>query len=296
MAVLQGLLPALLLPPLLLAGLILLCGLLAWRGAAWAGLLAAICALGLFAMATPLVAGLLIASLERGVPMNQPAGDATAIIILGGDVAHGRAGDEPGSLTLERLRAGAALHRATGLPILVTGGVLGPGEPPLATLMARSLKDDFLIPVRWVEPRARDTRDNALLSAAMLRESGMGAALLVTHSWHMARAMEAFGRAGFPVYARPVRIEDRPRGSWSDLAPRPDRMAESWFALREWLGRLVYMLRDDPAEGVSAKFTDPPRPPRNSRQVAGIPVEFRWLTSCFLHTSHSCRKIEDAAA
>lgn len=240
----QWLLPAILLPPLGFALLILACGLLAWRRVAWAGLVAAGGALGLFGLATPLAADLLVASLERGIAMNAPADGAAAIVILGGDVAHGLGGDEVGPLTLERLRAGAALHRATDLPILVTGGILGPGEPPLATLMARSLRDDFGTPVRWIEPRARDTRDNALLSSAMLQESGIGAALLVTHSWHMRRAMGAFARNGFPVHARPVRVEGRPRSSWGDLVPRPERMTEVWFALREWLGLLVYALRD----------------------------------------------------
>ena len=47
----------------------------------------------------------------------------------------------PGFLTLDRLRAGAALHRRTGLPILVTGGSLQPDRPAIATVMADSLRD-----------------------------------------------------------------------------------------------------------------------------------------------------------
>ena len=44
------------------------------------------------------------------------------------------------------------MQRRTGLPVLVTGGVLEPGAEPIAVEMARSLRDEFGIPVRWVEP------------------------------------------------------------------------------------------------------------------------------------------------
>ena len=70
-----------------------------------------------------------------------PGGAARRIVILGGDVAEvgptGRGRARPrarrlgrhrnrdvGPLTLQRLRAGAALSRATRLPVLVTGGPL----------------------------------------------------------------------------------------------------------------------------------------------------------------------------
>ncbi|MDB5412180.1 MAG: YdcF family protein [Rubritepida sp.] len=241
----QGVLVGILLPPLLLALVGLLAGLLAWRGRRWGGLVAALCAVATLLLATPLVSGALMASLEREVarPASVPGG-AQAIIILGGDVAHGRAGHEVGMLTLERLRAGAALQRATGLPILVTGGVLGRGEPPLAALMARSLREDFNVPVRWIEGRAGDTRDNAVFAAEILRADGIGEALLVTHAWHMPRALGAFARRGFPVRAYPLRVA--PADGWgaSSFAPRPDHLAESWFALREWAGRVAYALRD----------------------------------------------------
>ncbi|NDG51210.1 MAG: hypothetical protein EBY30_19755, partial [Rhodospirillales bacterium] len=39
-------------------------------------------------------------------------------------------GARVGGLTLERLQEGAALQRRTGLPLLVTAGVLSPGDPP----------------------------------------------------------------------------------------------------------------------------------------------------------------------
>lgn len=232
------------LPPVLPLLLAFLFGLLAWRGRRWAGAGAALCALLLLVLSTPVVAGLLAWSLERGLGPPSTAITPGAIIILGAEVAHGLDGPAPGPLTLERLRTGAALHRATGLPMLVTGGVLSPGDPPIAALMARSLADDFSTPVRWVEPRAADTRENASFSAALLAAEGITAALLVSHAWHLPRARDAFARVGFAVIPAPG-LRSRPPGfGASQWLPRADHLAESWFALREWAGRLVYALRD----------------------------------------------------
>ena len=240
---LQGILTALLLPPLSLVLLCLLAGLLAWRGARWAGAVAAIAALAQLLLATPFVAGHLMVSLQDDIaPAAGPA--PAAIVILSGDGQRTADGTEVGALTLERLRAGAVLHRRTGLPILLTGGSLAPEQVPIAEVMARSLREDFGITARWIEPRARDTRENAVFSIALLREDGVGAAWIVTHAWHMPRSQEAFARSGFSTRAAPVRLDRAPEGIVTDFAPRPDHLAHSWYALREWVGRLVYRLRD----------------------------------------------------
>ena len=245
----QQILTALLLPPLLLVLAGLLFGILAWRG--WRpGALGAVAAMvGVMLLATPSASGRLMASLEREVPPSPPsqATDGTppgAIVILGAEMAGGTGHPDIGPMTLERLRAGAALHRRTGLPVLVTGGPLATGAPPIASMMARSLQEDFGTPVQWVEAQAPDTRGNAVLSAAMLHQGGIGTAYVVTHAWHLPRALAAFQRAGLGAVPAPVRPARGIDPQWSDLLPRPDHLADSWFALREWLGRLVYAIRD----------------------------------------------------
>jgi uncharacterized SAM-binding protein YcdF (DUF218 family) len=245
----QGLATTLLLPPLLLVLASVAAALLGLalrrrqpRLLWWIVLAAAI---GQLLLATPYVAGHLRASLSPALAQVLPPGvQPGAVVILSAETVRGQGGVEVGPLTLERLRAGAVLARRTGLPVLVTGGSLGPGEPSVATLMADVLKADFGLAARWVEPEARDTRENAVLSVAMLRADGVAAAHVVTHAWHLPRALEAFARTGFIALPAPVRIEVTPRGGMRDFIPRADHLFTSWLMLREWAGRLVYQLRD----------------------------------------------------
>ena len=241
----RNLLTSVLLPPLLLVLAAAAGGVLAWRHARAAAALVLLASLGVLLLATPFVSGALQHSLEVPGAAGSPATEPGAIIILGAETALGRDGSpDIGPLTLERLRAGARLQRRTGLPVLVTGGPQRRGDPSLGRLMARSLEEDFGVPVRWVEEEAADTRQNAEFSVAMLRPSGIASAHLVTHGWHMARAAEAYARQAMPVVAMPVLQSPRPRLDLPALVPRPDHLAASWFALREWAGRLVYRLRD----------------------------------------------------
>lgn len=242
----QAVLTALVLPPLGLVLAALGLAILAARGRrAAAGLAAGVLGLVLV-LATPYGAGQLRRSLEPPRPASTvPPG---AIIVLGGDGVPDRGRLEIGPLTLERVRAGARLARAHGLPILVTGGPVSPRlDTPLAEVMAQSYREDFGLAVTWIEPAARDTAGNAQASAALLRAGGIEAAYLVTHAWHLPRAVDAFAREGLAVIPAPVHLEDPPAGIVSDWVPQPGQLLMSWFYLREWAGRLVYRLRDGEA-------------------------------------------------
>lgn len=237
---LQALATTLLLPPigLLLGALVLL----AWRGRI-ARFLTALLVLAALAVSTPYIAGTLRLSLERLLPT--AVGEAEAIVVLSGDIAHTRDGIELGPLTLERMRRGADLHRRTGLPLLVTGGRLSHrSAEPVAELMRAGYAEEFGITVRWVEPASRDTRENATFSAAVLREAGIARVFVVSHAWHLPRALAAFERSGVTPLPAPVRLGPVPDGSFADWVPTPRSGLDSWYFLREWAGILVYRLRD----------------------------------------------------
>jgi len=238
--VLSTLATILLVPPVNLA-VLALAGVLLARRRRRAGLWLAGLALGaLVLLAVPVVAGTLLAGLER-LPPPPPGAAPGAIIVLGGDVdaIEGPARVAIGALTLERLRAGAALARATHLPLLVTGGIVDRDGPPVATLMAASLAADFGTPARWVEPRSRDTWENARDSAAILRAAGIGSAYVVTHAWHMRRALIAFAATGLAVVPAPLpatRVVWRP----GSFIPRAKAWRTSYYALHEWIGCAWY--------------------------------------------------------
>jgi uncharacterized SAM-binding protein YcdF (DUF218 family) len=199
--------------------------------------------LALFVLATPFASGWLICSLERTLPLIPPVGDAPqAIVILSGNLAHDARSAvlAPGWLTLERERAGAALARRTGLPILVTGGRVENSAETLGAVMARSMAEDFRTPVRWVEGDAEDTWANAENSAAMLKAQHISSIYLVTHAWHMRRALIAFAHTGLAVTAAPIRIDPAPEAVASDFIPSASAWQVSYYALHEWLGCLYY--------------------------------------------------------
>jgi uncharacterized SAM-binding protein YcdF (DUF218 family) len=145
-------------------------------------------------------------------------------------------------LSLDRLRAGAALHRRTGLPILVSGGPTL-GEETLAEMMALSLEQDFHVDVRWKEDRSLDTWHNAEYSAAILHQAGISRVYLVTHFWHMRRALLAFRHFGIDAEPAPVRPPGTPELTATALIPQTSAWQASYYAVHEWIGLAYYALR-----------------------------------------------------
>jgi uncharacterized SAM-binding protein YcdF (DUF218 family) len=198
-------------------------------------------------LATPIVSGTLLLTLEHGLPTTPPA-DAPpqAIVVLGGDLR--RTGTDamtlqPGPLSLERLRAGAILYRQTHLPILITGGRQRPGEPSIAEVMANSMQQDFQLPVEWLENSSDDTWANAQLSAVILREHGVKSIYLVTHAWHMRRALIAFAHTGLAVTAAPTWFDRMAGPPELAFVPNVGGWLNSFYALHEWIGCAWYALR-----------------------------------------------------
>lgn len=201
----------------------------------------------LLVLAMPLTGKALLASLGRGLPLTpQAASPPAAIVILGGNVAHSDLTFPPtgvGSLTLERLQAGAELYRRTKLPVLVSGGTLRRTTVPLAVLMEQSLGRDFEVPVRWMEPDSLDTWENAERSTAILESQGIRSIYLVTHAWHMRRAIIAFTHFGMSVTAAPVRSDPMPALAAYELIPVTTAWLASYYGIHEWVGCAYYTLR-----------------------------------------------------
>jgi uncharacterized SAM-binding protein YcdF (DUF218 family) len=219
---------------------------IAWRRRRGGRALICIGLVGLMVLALPLTSDLLIVALEQDLPLKPPP-DAMpqAIVILGGDLT--RTADPryvlPGFLTLDRMRAGVALQRKTGLPILVTGGTVQPHHRPVAAVMADSLRDDFQVPVTWVEDASEDTWQNAAFSADILKKQGIRSVYVVTQGWHMRRAMLAFRHTGLIATAAPSSMEIPIDPIVWDFLPRASSWGWSYYALHEWIGCAWYAIR-----------------------------------------------------
>jgi uncharacterized SAM-binding protein YcdF (DUF218 family) len=201
-------------------------------------------------MSIPAVAEKLIAGLEP-FPALQPQAlaetDAEGILILGAGRyawAPEYGGDTIGSRSLQRLRYGAFLHRRTGLPVYISGGSPEPERPPVGRLMARVLESELGIVAAGVEDHSQNTNENAVFSAEMLAGDSIDRVLLVTHAWHMPRAIGAFRRVGIEAIPAPTCFAQREgEGSYRDWLPSAKAFVTSYLALHEYLGQVWYRLK-----------------------------------------------------
>lgn len=196
----------------------------------------------LFVLSMPIVAALLVRSLDASPPLDlEVAKGAQAVVILGGGTRRGApeyGGDTLGRLTLERVRYGARVARQTGLPVLVSGGSVS-GDETEAKLMREALANEYGVDVRWVEDRSRTTHENAVESAAILRAAGVRRVVLVAHSFDMPRATSEFASQGIETIAAPTGIVTLRVDSPLDFLPSVMGIEGSYYALYEMLANAV---------------------------------------------------------
>lgn len=147
----------------------------------------------------------------------------------------------------QRLHYGLWLARRLGAPAMFSGGtglaqLPGPAEAEIA---ARIAERDYGRKLRWVETSSRDTRENAAASLSLLQGQGIAEVVVVTHGWHMRRAMRAFedtarrNQLALHFTAAPMGLApplDRPALNW---LPSAEGFAQVRQALREALGLLM---------------------------------------------------------
>ena len=182
-----------------------------------------------------------LAALKKAAAGGKPG---VVVLILGG----GREAFAPeygvaslSDASLERLRYGVWVSRETGAPMMFSGGLGHAAEPGTAEadVAAEIAQREFLRPMRWVEPKSRDTRENAQYSAVLLRELDVTQVVLVTHGWHMPRALRAFKDAAAHDKAK-----------W-DIVPAPmglgqsvERPALRWIPSSEGMQLVRAVLRE----------------------------------------------------
>ena len=175
----------------------------------------------------------------------QAATEAVAIVVLGSGSyfnAPEYGGDTVSASTLERLRWAARLHRDSQIPILVSGGNPLGNTPSEAEQMRDALVEDFVVPVQWVETRARNTYESAYQTLAMLG-APPARIMLVTHAAHMPRAVLVFSRAGFDVIPSATGFTTSPPASIRDFLPNATGLIQARIFFHEVIGIGWYHLR-----------------------------------------------------
>lgn len=203
--------------------------------------------LGLYALSTPIVGNSLLLTLQTIPPLTETDFDvgAGAIVVLSAHVYQDVpefGGNTVKTILLKRVRYGARLHRATGVPLLTTGGKFDHDDKPQGEAMATVLEDAFKVPVRWVETAALDTFQNAERSAAILHPEGITKIYLVTSALHMPRATASFEAVGFDVNPAPIGFSSPIEPKLTDFLPSAEGLESSAVTFYEWIARLWHRL------------------------------------------------------
>ena len=172
---------------------------------------------------------------------------AEAILVLGGGAYHNApeygGGDNVKLLTLERLRYAARLQRATGLPLVTSGGFAVGFSSSEGQLMRDALVHDFGVPVAGTEEGSMNTADNAAMSRKRFPYRRIA---LVTHAMHMPRAVRMFEQAGFEVLPAPLGFvatsgrTSLAQSTLADYLPTLQGLVDSHYVIYEAVGALWY--------------------------------------------------------
>jgi len=209
----------------------------------------------LYVPSMPVISENLVRSLEMDLPARSvhKSPSAGAIVVLSGGVATTR----PVSLsarpeqTFDRLYQGYRLYQAGKAPLIVlSGGSISwrtkDGARPESVLMADILRSMGIPAARiLVESKSRNTRENAVLTAKLLRQKGIETILLATSALHMPRALACFRGTGLQVHPAPADYltEVTEKRNILDYLPDAGALDDSTAVIKEYLGLLYYSLR-----------------------------------------------------
>jgi uncharacterized SAM-binding protein YcdF (DUF218 family) len=194
-------------------------------------------------------ARLFVSPLENNyLPPSSPSStfqvdDNAVIVILGGGIIPNTPKNFKGELSdsaFKRVIEGYLIHKRTQLPIIVTGGKLQGTQTPEAEVMKEELQklgvcnEDI-----YVEPYAKNTKQNAQYVKEIVENEGFKTIILVTSAVHMTRSLNYFNK-----YLNDKKICPIPTGylisldkiKMYDFLPQIEFLKANASALHEYLG------------------------------------------------------------
>jgi uncharacterized SAM-binding protein YcdF (DUF218 family) len=143
-------------------------------------------------------------------------------------------------VTFDLLREGRADYA------VISGGNAGaPADTVEARVLAKQLTDWGIAPERVViEDTARNTRENAVEIARIVRLRGWTKVLMITSAWHMPRSLDCFRAVKLDVDTLPVDYRSYDSHAFpSHWLPRANFLDQSSAAIRELAGRVIYRIQ-----------------------------------------------------
>lgn len=159
----------------------------------------------------------------------------------------------------DRILYAAQLYREGVAPVLLlSGGTIDwqdgdagtPADDMAAILTAIGVPESAL----WLQNRSQNTHEDAVYSAAMLKESNITRVILVTSAAHMPRSVALFEHEGIQVIPAPVDFTVTQQGwdnlksnGWQatliSLLPNSSSLGLTTNVIKEYLGNLMYRLQ-----------------------------------------------------
>jgi uncharacterized SAM-binding protein YcdF (DUF218 family) len=216
------------------------------------------CGIALYLIAgfSPLANWLLIPLESRAeVGSAEPIDGAAGIIVLGGAASGARETDDRRVILNDAadrmIEAVRLAQQHPDLQVIFTGGsdefFPNGNRQPEAELARRFFEDFKIVPPRLrLEDRSRNTLENAVFTAELMKPQPDQRWVLVTSAFHMLRARALFEAQGFHIIPRPGDFRTLgPRDRWQIFGRPSDGLRRLDVAAKEWVGLWISWLRGD---------------------------------------------------
>ncbi len=172
------------------------------------------------------------------------------IVVLGGGIIPETPRKGSGELSdsaMKRVYEGFLLYQNLQVPIVVTGGKLLGTEIPEAQIMKEELLKMGVKPNDiYVEPLAKNTKQNAEFTLKLLEDYEVQKIYLVTSAIHLTRAMNYFeSYTNIDVVPVPTDYKiSREELKWYDFLPNMRFLEATSSAWHEYLGLVKFKISD----------------------------------------------------
>jgi uncharacterized SAM-binding protein YcdF (DUF218 family) len=106
--------------------------------------------------------------------------------------------------------------------------------------MKTAFEQHFAVPITWSEERSQNTYENATYTAKLLREADVGVVIIIAQARDLPRIIWSFEHVGLRALPWPAPRTAPKIDRIGDFLPSTGALAESFYALHEFIGGLYY--------------------------------------------------------